>query len=311
MLCSTIIPTVNRSTLVQTVNSVVQQGYNPEEHEVLIFNNSGEPLPDDSWLSAPHIRIVNSYSNAIDATNRGLFISRGKYVKILHDDDYLLPGALKKLIERAEETGCCWVHGAYQRIDNDGRLISEDRPKLEGDVFALMMAGEGIHFAPSLLNRQAFLEIGGLHPEIIRYDQDMNIAFSLIGDFAYVDEVIACVRVGRPGSTVDWSRITTDSRKIRERWLNDDRVFPRILDSIHADVFLRGRICRNYLFSALLNLKAAKFSIASKRLIPLLSLTSYYPIYPGFWRGLGYRNYWHAVERHKDNDRFKAMERQA
>ena len=308
MLCSTIIPTVNRSTLAQTVNSVVEQGLSPEEHEILIFNNSGKPLPNESWLLAPHIKIVNSYSNTIDATNRGLLMASGKYVKILHDDDYLLPGALKALIAKAEETGCCWVYGSYQRIDNDGALMSTDRPTCKGNVFPLMLAGEGIHLAPSLMNRQAFLDVGGMHPEIIRYDQDMNIAFALISDFAYTDQIVACVRIGRQGSTVDWSKITADSRRIRERWLDHDNIMPKILDGMKGNVYLRGRICRNYLFSAVLNLKAGHLSTAAKRLIPLLSLTSFYFVHPSFWQGLTYRNYWHAVEKRKEEEHFATLQ---
>lgn len=304
MICTTIIPTVNRHTLALAVNSAVKQDLSPEEHEVLIFNNSGEPLPDESWLSAPHIKIVNSYSNVIDATNRGLFMASGKYIKILHDDDYMLPGALKALIGIAEKTGCYWVYGAYHRIDNNGDFISTDRPTEKGNLLPLMVAGEGFHLAPSLLNRQAFLEIGGLDLDIIRYDQDMNIAFALKSDFAYTDEVVACVRIGRQGSTVDWSKITADSRKIREKWLNNDKLIPRIREGLKGNVFLRGRVCRNYLFSAVLNLKDGRISMAVNRLIPLISLTGFYIFHPAFWKGMTYRNYWHAVEKKREEDHY-------
>lgn len=307
MYCSTIIPTVNRSTLAQAVISAVEQGLDADEHEVLVFNNSGKPLPDEDWLSAPHIKIINSYSNAIAATNQGLQMASGKYIKILHDDDYLLPGALKALIDVAEETGCSWVYGAYHRIDNNGALISTDRPTQRGNLFPLMLAGEGIHLAPSLLNRQTFLQIGGLHPEIIRYDQDLNLAFALLSDFAFTEQLVACVRIGRVGSTVDWSKITADSRRIREKWLDDDRTMRRVLDGLHGNIHLRGRICRNYILSALLNLQGRRFATAMKRLRHVRSLVGVYPLYPLFWQGLLYRNYWHAVEKRKEENHFMCL----
>ncbi|MFN8006975.1 MAG: hypothetical protein U0V70_08135 [Terriglobia bacterium] len=59
----------------------------------------------------------------------------GKYLKILHDDDYLLPGALQTLVNLAEKSKVSWVYGAVNRVDNDGGLISTDRHKLR-EIFS-------------------------------------------------------------------------------------------------------------------------------------------------------------------------------
>jgi glycosyltransferase involved in cell wall biosynthesis len=128
MLCSTIIPTINRPSLERAVRSALDQELGLEQHEILVFNNSSGPLPEVAWLKAPQNTIVNTHSNLHDASNKGAAMASGKYINFLHNDDYLLPGALKALADAAESTGCCWVCGAYKLVDDKGNLISVDRP---------------------------------------------------------------------------------------------------------------------------------------------------------------------------------------
>ncbi len=56
MLCSTIIPTVNRPSLERTVNSVLSQGLGQEIYEIIIVNDSGQILPESDWLKSPQIK---------------------------------------------------------------------------------------------------------------------------------------------------------------------------------------------------------------------------------------------------------------
>jgi len=56
MLCSTVIPTINRPSLERAVKSALNQGLGPEQHEVIVVNDSGAPLPDYEWLCSPLIK---------------------------------------------------------------------------------------------------------------------------------------------------------------------------------------------------------------------------------------------------------------
>ena len=98
MLCSTIIPTVNRHTLERSVKSALEQDLKPELHEILVFNNSDGPLPETDWLSSPRVKVIDSHSSLIPVSNLGARMATGKYINFLHDDDYLLPGALNALV---------------------------------------------------------------------------------------------------------------------------------------------------------------------------------------------------------------------
>jgi hypothetical protein len=233
-------------------------------------------------------------------------IASGKYINFLHDDDYLLPGALRILTDIAESSGCYWVYGAYNLIDDEGNLISVTRPQEKGNLFALLVSGECYTFAASLINREAYLRVGGLDPRIPADDDlDLQCQIALLSDFDRTDQVVASVRLsGGTTGTSDWSQITQDYRILREKALNSPGALARMRDSVQGDVLLRGRSCRAYLFSAVLNLLAGHFVVTGSRIASLLRLAGLYPILPKFWRGMFFRSHYHVVERRKVEEYF-------
>lgn len=60
---STVIPSVGRATLPRAVQSVIDQQSSGAEFEIIVVNDSGQPLPKMSWMEIPNLRISN--------TNRG------------------------------------------------------------------------------------------------------------------------------------------------------------------------------------------------------------------------------------------------
>jgi hypothetical protein len=294
LLCTTIIPTINRATLARSVKSALAQGLDPAQHEILVFNNSDRPLPEADWLAPSRVTVIDSHSDLVDASNRGVALAAGKYVNFLHDDDYLLPNALKTLLDVAERSSCDWVYGAYNLLDDDGGLISLIQPQIKGNVLVLLVSGECLHYASSLIARDAFLRVGGLDPNIpIRSDLDLQCRVALFSDFDGTTEVVAGVRKsGGKESTFDWSRISKDHRKLREKALDGPQAFSRMQDSVHACVVLRGRACRTYLFSGVLNALDGRFSVAAGRFLGALRLAGPGPIKPRFWRGLFLRSDW-------------------
>jgi len=308
IVCSTIIPTVNRPTLARSVKSALEQDLKPELHEILVFNNSDKPLPETDWLSSPQVKVINTHSNVNDASNKGAGLASGKYINFLHDDDYLLPGALNILVDKAEATGSLWVCGAYNLVDDDGKFMSTVRPIIKGNIFALLVAGECLHLAASVVNRDAFLRAGGFDLQIFgQSDIDLECQMALLGDFGSVDQVVATVRVaGGKGATHDWTSHTKqDFRSMREKSLNSDGALVRMMDSVKGDVFLRGRACRAYLYSAVLNILDSHFVVASRRLVSLLRLASYHFVLPDFWRGLFFRTHWHNVQKGLQEEYFR------
>ena len=307
-LCSTIVPTVDRPTLERTVKSALEQELDPELHEILVFNNSKGRLKEAEWMKSPRVKIVDTHSNLIHASNLGAEMATGKYINFLHDDDYLLPGALKALLEIADTSGNYWINGGYNLVDDDGNFMSTVQPEIKGNVFALLVVGEVLPLGASIINRNAFLQVGGFDKEIAGpSDIDVECQLALLSDFKSVDRIVATIRLaGGAGTTHDWtSRTKQDHRKLREKALDSDGALIRMKDSVRSDVLLRGRACKAYLFSAVLNLLDRHFIIAVRRLYALISLAQFYIVLPSFWRGLVFRSHWHNVQKREQEKFFK------
>jgi len=274
MICTTIIPTINRPTLERTVRSALAQGLDSGQHEILVFNNSGGKLPDTEWLSDPRVRVIESHSDAIDASNKGAAMALGTYINFLHDDDYLLPNALTSLLSVAKSSGCGWVYGAYRLIDDEENFLRVVPANTRGNMLAWLLSGECIHFACSLIKRDAFLRTGGLDRAIaVWLDLDLLCRIALYSDFECTNEIDADVtRSGGARATFEYAGIAQDYRKLREKTLDSPVAFGRIRDSMGQGVVLRGRACRAYLVSCILNLLSVRFVVAWSRFISFLRL---------------------------------------
>lgn len=291
MICSIVIPTIGRDTLARAVYSVLQQGLDPASYEIIVVNDSGAPLPAQDWMAQPQVTVLNTNrSKVCFASNAGAALAKGKYLKILHDDDYLLPGGLRALLDGAEASGCDLVVGGLELTDNDSRLMEIQRASFPTNPFALFAVGESAHMSQSLLKRDAFMAVGGFDP-LIDSDEDRDLVCRLAwqGNVFCADAIVARVRVARsPGSAFTTSQVNA-SRQIRDKAFNLPGALSRLLDSIGRDLFLGGRVARNYFFSAVLNLQAGRFFTALSRLSCGLRVASVHVLMPRFWQGMLYR----------------------
>jgi len=310
MLCSTVIPTVNRPSFERAVKSALEQDLDPEQHEIIVVNDSGEPLPDYDWLKSPQIKIVNT--NRCErsiAQTMGAAVGKGKYVKVLQDDDYLLPGGLKALIDLAESTDCYWAYGAANRVDNDNVFMSVNQPEVNGNLFAHSAVGDAFHLSASLIRRDIFFQVGGFDPTInTSEDIDLQWKVARLGEIRGTLEIVAGIRVGVwGGTTTNWSKKTKDTRIVRERALNSAGAFTKMWNSVGGDINLRGRCCRAYLISGILNLAEFKFALALSRFIFGLLMANIFVFWPSFLRGLFSRSHWHKNEKNREEQHYSNL----
>ena len=74
-----------------------------------------------------NIRVFHQENSGIsNARNLGLDNARGEYICFHDDDDILMPGALKKLYDAMQTYNVDIALGNFERIDEDGCLISEN-----------------------------------------------------------------------------------------------------------------------------------------------------------------------------------------
>lgn len=138
MFCSTIIPTIGRPTLDRAISSVLEQSFVHDDFEIIIVNDSGSPLPRFAWASGDRVSVLNTNRRERSvARNTGAAVATGKYLHFLDDDDWILPNALNAFWEMDRSHSAKWLYGSYNTVDNDGNIIEEIHPRIEGNIFAL------------------------------------------------------------------------------------------------------------------------------------------------------------------------------
>ncbi len=288
MFCSTIIPTVNRPTLSRAVCSVLSQHLSGGEFEVIIVNDSGVQLPDMEWQRSPRVRVTGTHRRERSvARNTGAGIARGKYLHFLDDDDVLLPGALEAFWRVSKTTKADWLYAYWQTADNAGTLVDEFRPGLDGNIFALLVAGEGIPLQSSLVRADAFFEAGGFDSSSVILgveDRDLGRRLALSGAIACVPHVAAQIRIGEGGSTTCWSTLAESDRRAREKALGEREAFQRLRASATSS-YWQGRVCRALFGSMVWNARRLNLLTATQRIMPGLLMSSSM-LSPDFWRGV-------------------------
>lgn len=259
LFSSTIIPTIGRPELARAVESVLQQDCPPTEFELIVVNDSGRPLPAAAWQDRPNVTILNTnHRERSVARNTGAAIARGRFLHFLDDDDWLLSGSLRSVMDLAGQSEAAWIYGITQLVDRDGAPLILLDHRLAGNCFAPLMAGEWIPLQSSWVRSEAFHAAGGFNPALTGpEDIDLARRIALSEDFAPLDGIVACVGMGQAGSSTPWDNHSRQSRAAREAILDDPRTYPRLLSSAPTALW-RGRAGRAYATSAVWNLRQGR-----------------------------------------------------
>jgi glycosyltransferase involved in cell wall biosynthesis len=293
MFCSTIIPTVGRVSLAQSIQSVLDQALTDGEFEVIVVNDSGQALPAAPWQDSPRVRqIATGRRGQCIARNTGAAMARGRYLHFLDDDDWLLPGALTsfwELAQRAPEAD--WLYGGVRLADSAGNALREFNPGLDGNAYTQLVAGVWILPIASLIRAEAFFATDGFHP-LLRICEEIDLGRSVTshGDVAHTPAMVACKLNGEGWRTSvsSYSEAPEANRWSRDRALGKPGAFGRLRGSAGSD-YWRGRILQAYLAAAHWNWKRHQYSASASRLAyALLSLALAGP-------SLVTRPYWQAV----------------
>lgn len=108
MKLSVIIPLYNSGHfLSKCIASLINQDINKDDYEILIINDgSTDKSLDVAKQIAENYTNVNVYTKPNggvgSARNKGLDLSKGKYIYFIDPDDYLAPNVLKNLVSTAE-----------------------------------------------------------------------------------------------------------------------------------------------------------------------------------------------------------------
>jgi len=268
MFCSVIIPTIGRDTVSRTVHSILDQNFVEGGIEIIIVNDSGQPLPKTEWQQLPEVRLIttNQRERCV-ARNTGAALAKGKYLCFLDDDDWLLPGAMNEFWQLAQQQPqAVWLYGGIRVVDEAGTVLAEVNSRLNGNCMAQIMGGAWAPIQASMMQTETFFAIGGFNPSIIgTEDLDLCRRFAFNGDFANTPTPMACLLRGSTWNTsTNYLLAPVDTLRSREDILAQSGAFTRMIVSSDSDYWY-GRILRVYLSTVRYNLRQRKLFTAVSR----------------------------------------------
>ena len=113
MQLSICIPTYNRPDLLRKALASLQDNPHPRMKNVEVIisdnstNNESEALVTEfkqTWLGPVIYRHNVPALPRIDNQNQAITLATGKWIQVLHDDDYLLPEGLSKILDNLDRT---------------------------------------------------------------------------------------------------------------------------------------------------------------------------------------------------------------
>jgi glycosyltransferase involved in cell wall biosynthesis len=276
--------------LSRAVRSVLDQSFTADDFEVIVVNDSGAPLPEADWQNSERVRLIHTNRRErCVARNAGAAIAKGRYLHFLDDDDWLLPCALLAFWDLARGSQGALLYGGSQLVNRQDQPLIQLRHNLAGNCMAQVMAGEWIPLQASLIDAQAFFNLGGFNPLIAGVeDVELVRRIALHGEMAETPATVAAIRMGVEGSSTNYRRSAQSLRWARETILNEPSAFARMRTSAHSSAW-HGRIVRIYLTSVVWNLARHRILTALSRAIYGLTacvLAGRHLLSSNFWRNL-------------------------
>lgn len=203
---SIVTPSYNQGQFIEeTIRSVLLQDY-PDLEYIII----------DGGSTDGSVEIIRKYADRLDywvsekdsgsahAINKGFARAHGDLFAWLNSDDFLLPGAISRIVEMHNEhpTAVAWVGGCY-RIDPNGRILSVIIPEgLNRDCLA-DWGHRALFYQPScFFAAQAWYKIGPLDENLhYAFDLELWLRLSSIGAFAHTTEIISAAIIHKNAKT--------------------------------------------------------------------------------------------------------------
>jgi hypothetical protein len=269
MFCSVVIPTIGRATLARAVNSVLEQIFHEALFEIIVVNDSGQPLAGAVWQQADNVTVLATNRRERSfARNAGAAVARGEYLYFLDDDDWLLPGALTAFWRLAQaEPEAAWLHGGIQVVDEKGHLLAEANSGASGYCLAQIMGGAWVPIQASIIRAADFFAVGGYTPFVQgTEDQDLCRRIAAQGRLANMATPVASLFRGADWQTsTDYGRAAEDTRFSRDEVVDLPGIFWQMMASAGTEPYWHGRVLHVYLSLALWQWRRRRFFAAVSR----------------------------------------------
>lgn len=204
---SVVITVYNRiDYLLECLASVLAQWQGEKQMEIIVMDDASK-TPIFDIVNSLSKGIIHYYRNPQNLGlpgnwNAGIALSRGQWVHLLHDDDYILPGFYSRLQASLEE--CSESIGAaftgYQNINEKGEVIFSqqvygDKRKIAENWLQKIGVGNSLNMPAVVIRREAHERLGVYHPELI-YTSDWELykRVAAVYEWWYEPEILARYR---------------------------------------------------------------------------------------------------------------------
>ena len=220
---SVIIPVYNRTDYVlECLASVLAQWPGHGQMEILVVDNASTPSVYElvNAIGGGIIRYYRHEKNLklVGNINAGIKLSRGQWIHILHDDDYILPGFYSRL--QHDLKGCSESIGTavtgFKNVTEKGATISkgdisywhaDNRGVIQNWLFQIGVTNP-LRPPAVVIRRSVFEHLGGYAPELEDLiGWEMNKRVATFYDCWYEPDILACYRLH---TTPDTKKLSTD-----------------------------------------------------------------------------------------------------
>ena len=282
---SVVIPLYERTQyLKQCMDSVLDQDPGPEEMEILVIDDAS---PTDlrglvESLGRGRIRYIRNETNLglYRSTNAVLQRTRGRWLHILHDDDFVLPGFYAKM-RRGVESAPTTVGVAFSmylnKHEHDGSdwtppVFSKVAGVL-GEEFKIRLASGNPLNMPAVIYRRETFEQVGLFRDDSPYcaDWEWYVRAAMKVDWYHDPEPLACWRVHDASQSRALTQIGQSVREIRSTFESLASLYPPEL-AAKALPSARVMLARRFLTDVHALLELGNQGLALRFLIEALTL---------------------------------------
>lgn len=174
-LVTVIIPTYKRKSILKALNSVLEQDY-PNIEIIIVDDNASLPeyrkyIMDslEVYVKNQQITLIHNERNLGGALSRnaGINVSNGEYIAFLDDDDWYLPGKIRKQVEvlindKQAALVYCWSRG----VSSTGTLVWRNHKCKEGSLLYEAMTDDCIASTSLIMCRREVLYEAGLFEDM-------------------------------------------------------------------------------------------------------------------------------------------------
>jgi glycosyltransferase involved in cell wall biosynthesis len=226
-LVSIIVPIYNGQKYIETtIRSILNQDY--KHVEIILINDGSTDRSSEVVKRISKDLTVHEQINqgAARSRNKGLSMSKGKFVLFLDQDDVLERTFLSQAVKAMKQYPCIGIVANGHLIDGDGRKLRKIYKSNRKTVDLKRLCVNNQIFTPSqvLLDRSKLVQSGGFDTELAGSDggvvaEDWELWIRLLkeGPMIYLNECLVSYRIHPDNNFKSLDKVLRSELKIVER----------------------------------------------------------------------------------------------